>query len=118
MAGDYRTLEGAYGRFTFDTPQNEAQIWVATGIGITPFLARLGELAKQGNQQQIDLYYSYRDNTPEFLAQLQQAAQQANVRLHLHDSAQHGRWDTKQLLAPISDWQNTSLWYCGLDEFG
>lgn len=116
--GDEVRLEGAYGRFTFNTPVSESQIWVATGIGITPFLARIDELVKQGNQQTIDLFYSYRDNTPEFITQLQQTAQAANIRLHLRDTAQHGRWSATELVNHITNWQNTSLWYCGVNEFG
>ena len=42
--GDTVQIDGAYGRFDFS--DGEAQIWVSNGIGFTPFLARLNELAK------------------------------------------------------------------------
>ena len=50
--GDTVQIDGAYGRFDFSDGQ--AQIWVSNGIGFTPFLARLNELAKQPATQPTD----------------------------------------------------------------
>lgn len=44
--GDTVTIEGPYGCFTFDAPQ-QRQIWIGGGIGITPFVARLQQLAQR-----------------------------------------------------------------------
>lgn|GEM_PF-5193123 len=38
----------------------ERQVWIAGGIGITPFLARLDHLAAMGNKQRVDLFYATR----------------------------------------------------------
>jgi predicted ferric reductase len=47
-------LHGAYGRLVMDRPARKKQLWLAGGIGITPFLAMADELAEH-----FDLYEGY-----------------------------------------------------------
>ena len=49
------TIEGPYGLMDFSNGKKK-QLWVAGGIGITPFMAYLGE---SHPDQEIELYYSY-----------------------------------------------------------
>lgn len=58
MVGMTAKVEGAYGRFTFRNFKNVNQIWIAGGIGITPFLSMAQALGK--GQYNIDLYYVVR----------------------------------------------------------
>jgi predicted ferric reductase len=55
MAGMDVWIEGAYGKFSFRNFTASRQIWVAGGIGITPFLSMAPDV-KAGYQ--VDLYYS------------------------------------------------------------
>ena len=54
--GAMADIEGAYGRFSYTNFKNHNQIWVAGGIGITPFLSMARSLPAEGYK--IDLYYS------------------------------------------------------------
>lgn len=54
--GAIATIEGAYGRFSYNNYKNLNQIWVAGGIGVTPFLSMARSLPADGYR--IDLYYS------------------------------------------------------------
>lgn len=54
--GTVAEVEGAYGRFTYTNFNNMNQIWIAGGIGITPFLSMAASLPDSGYK--IDLYYS------------------------------------------------------------
>lgn len=56
QSGAIADIEGAYGRFTYTNIKNLNQIWVAGGIGITPFLSMARSLPDNGFR--IDLYYS------------------------------------------------------------
>ena len=126
-AGDQVRIEGPYGRFTFadDAP---AQIWVAAGIGITPFMARLEELARaeqqgqrhspQTSPQTIDLFYCYRDMEQELLTQLQHHAQAAQVHLHLWHTATQGRLTGEHVRNQVANWKQASVWFCGVSAFG
>ncbi len=58
MAGMSVRIEGAYGRFSFRNFRNANQVWIAGGIGITPFLSMAQALGN--GPYNIDLYYSVR----------------------------------------------------------
>ena len=57
LIGTTVMVEGSYGRFNFAKFRNPHQIWVAGGIGITPFLSLAQSLAQEPAYG-IDLYYS------------------------------------------------------------
>jgi len=48
-------LEGPYGRFSYRLVANPKQIWIAGGIGVTPFLSMARSFDAEDHQ--IDLYY-------------------------------------------------------------
>jgi predicted ferric reductase len=55
MVGTIVGIEGAYGRFSFGNFAHRRQIWVAGGIGVTPFLSMLADVQPGYN---VDFYYS------------------------------------------------------------
>ncbi|HSB47059.1 MAG TPA: ferric reductase-like transmembrane domain-containing protein [Candidatus Bilamarchaeum sp.] len=61
-AGDKVSVEGPFGRFNFERKASKPQIWLAGGIGITPFLGMAEDL-KVGafHNPRIKLYYSVRE---------------------------------------------------------
>jgi predicted ferric reductase len=60
-AGTVAEIEGAYGKFSYTNYKNTRQIWIAGGIGITPFLSMARSLPAAGYE--IDLYYSVRTSS-------------------------------------------------------
>jgi len=70
--GDLVKVEGPYGYFSFTKIQNPKQVWVAGGIGITPFVAMAHSLPPG---YQVTLYYRVRTMTQAiFLKELQGVA--------------------------------------------
>ncbi len=57
-AGTAAIIEGAYGMFDYKTG-GPKQIWVAGGIGVTPFLSFIRDL-KTGLNHDVDFYYTVR----------------------------------------------------------
>lgn len=112
--GDTVQIDGAYGRFDFSDKQ--AQIWVSNGIGFTPFLARLNELAKQPITQSIDWFHADRNLSADTLAHWQNLAQRANVNFHYIPSGTQ-RLTAEHIGQTVRDSANRSLWLCGSSSF-
>jgi len=122
--GQKATIEGPYGCFTFDD-DCPRQIWVGGGIGITPFIARMKQIALrqreapvQPQTQVIDLFHTTADYSEAAMARLQADATAANVRLHVLHDARHGRLSADRIRADVPDWRNASIWFCGPSAFG
>ncbi|MGD9585774.1 MAG: ferric reductase-like transmembrane domain-containing protein [Brachymonas sp.] len=115
------TVEGPYGCFTFndDAPR---QIWVGGGIGITPFVARLKEMAQErargAHAPEVDLFHTTTELDPEALALLEADAAAAGVHLHVLVDARDGRLTGERLRAAVPDWRTASVWFCGPAGFG
>jgi predicted ferric reductase len=130
-AGQTITLEGPYGAFDFsakipvDRAQQEAplgcgndehQVWIAGGIGVTPFLAKLGErAANPPAAADTDLFYcTPRDSS--FPERLDMLCQQAGVRLHRRLTDRDGPLDPAEIQACLKP--GSSVWFCGPARWG
>lgn len=61
--GDLTAIEGPFGAFSFRNFSNKKQVWLAGGVGITPFLSMLRDLSVEDSDYKIDLYYSVKDES-------------------------------------------------------
>ncbi|MBE1236119.1 ferric reductase-like transmembrane domain-containing protein [Phaeovibrio sulfidiphilus] len=112
--GEAVRIEGPYGHFSFDLPHGR-QVWVAGGIGITPFLSRLDELARTGRSSaEIDLWYCCREASgaayPDNLKELCQAA---GVTLHVVLSSTGERLTGERLKEVHGSLEDTAILFCG-----
>ncbi len=115
--GQAVTIEGPYGRFDFKRHKTNAeQIWVAAGIGVTPFLAWLEEL--QNHPELVptaQMHYCTSDGTSDpMLPRLQQLCDNlAGISLRVHDSQKGQKITSKALLTRNSSKKTTEVWFCG-----
>jgi len=110
-------IEGPYGRFDIARINRRArQLWVAGGIGVTPFLAWLASLqGKTANMPEADLHYCTRDrdNDP-FVDELTRlCAALPAIRLHVHGAQQGEKLDAARLLKDVPAGQAAEVWFCG-----
>jgi len=112
--GDGARVEGGYGRFDYRRGGSK-QVWVAAGIGITPFLAWADHLKAEGAGD-IRLIYCVR-NAEEAVSLERLRAAEARVpsfHLTLHQSDTDGRFDAAKLVEYLTfDIAEASLWFCG-----
>jgi predicted ferric reductase len=117
--GDQVTVEGPYGRFDF-SGHSGPQIWIAGGIGITPFLSRLESLARVPNQtsQPITLFYSARDSDHALIEHVQTLAHQAGIPLHLSISGKNPALTAQSIHKNVPELRDHTVWFCGSAGFG
>jgi predicted ferric reductase len=117
------TLEGPYGCFTFDDDRPH-QIWIGGGIGITPFIARMGHMSARKDDrdwpegQQVDLFHSTTEVDEHALDKLAEDAASAQVRLHVLIDARDGRLTGERIRQQVPAWREASIWFCGPAGFG
>lgn len=74
-------LDRAYGHMLLNKGQNR-QVWIAGGIGLTPFLAGLRQA--QQPEAEIDFYYAYTGEENAVHLDLLQKEAEKNPKLHIH----------------------------------
>lgn len=113
--GQAVTVEGPYGRFDLGRIDRKArQIWIAGGIGVTPFLAWLEVLrANPEFAPAADLHYCTRDRTTDpFVAKLEAlCAPLSTVRLRVH-GARQGEILSAEKVATGNP-KRAEVWFCG-----
>ncbi|HEY6633578.1 MAG TPA: ferric reductase-like transmembrane domain-containing protein [Rhizobiaceae bacterium] len=120
--GQEVTIEGPYGCFTFD--DGLPQIWIGAGIGITPFIAEMENLArlrKEGGRSErrtIDLLHPTTDYDEQAERNMRADAAAAGVRLHFLLTGRDGRLDGERIRAEVPGWRDASIWFCGPIPFG
>lgn len=111
------SVEGPYGRFDFTRSRSGTrQIWVAGGIGVTPFLAWLESLRGQPDHTpDVDLHYCTRNaDTDAVLARLRALnVELPSIRLHVHDDSKGQRLTATHLASEQGHDRRTDIWFCG-----
>ncbi|MCG7498033.1 ferredoxin reductase family protein [Vibrio sp. Of7-15] len=114
--GQTVSVDGAYGRWHATQKTKQPQIWLAAGIGITPFLAWLNESRQFPNE--VHLFYSGNGHLSEQIkAKLYALAQNKNITLHIRE-ANAMRLTAKHILTvikqPLKQYQ---VFVCGPTSF-
>jgi len=110
--GQAVTVEGPYGCFDF-RGRCPRQVWVAGGIGITPFIARLQALADQPDGLPVDLIYSTNAPDEAFIDNVRRLAAQAGVNFHLLVTPRDGPLSLERLERMVPGWRDSDIWFCG-----
>jgi predicted ferric reductase len=102
------SLNGPYGRMDFGAGKQD-QIWIAGGIGITPFIAYLRD---NTFTQNVEMFYSFTGPAgaayKEYLEQY--AYDHSNFIVHIIDSTQSKKLNLADYLL---DADNASIYMCG-----
>lgn len=120
--GQKVTVEGPYGCFTFEDRQ-PCQIWIAGGIGISPFIARMKQIARERLKdhcpaQDIHLFYAASRLSEAALAKLTADAEAAGVHLHINYDRRDDYLTGERIRDMVPGWREASIWFCGPVGFG
>jgi len=110
-SGDAVIVEGPYGCFDFGDISDD-QVWVAGGVGVTAFVARLEMLATiGGTKAKVHFIYSVRNEAEaSFPDGLEDLCTKANIVLHLRVVEHGGRIEADDIAQFVS---RCSVWFCG-----
>lgn len=113
-AGQRMRIEGPYGRFLFRRRARH-QVWLAGGIGITPFLA-WAEALRPEHGAEIVLVWAVSTRQEAYAAQRLEAiaARRPRFTVHIVISAEQGRLTAQALVAMVPfPIRLAELFYCG-----
>jgi predicted ferric reductase len=106
-------IAGPFGGFSYETGGRE-QIWIAGGIGVTPFISWLRSLDDDFDRD-VDFYYSAR--TPADAVYREEieaaAARHATLRVHLVYSDADGPLTVDDVMRPVAKGTTPSIYMCG-----
>jgi predicted ferric reductase len=113
--GSEACIEGPFGEFSYLSTFNKKQIWVAGGIGLTPFLGMARDLNFKKENYQVDLYNCVHDEKELIYSEELRAiaSQNNNFRVINYCSADQGRITADYLNNITSDLLQTDVFICG-----
>lgn len=115
--GQVVKVQGPYGRFEFE-PSDAKQIWIAGGVGLTPFLARLQDLPASENAIDIHFYLCVRTEDSEVVHQIETLCSRKGVKLSTVVSGKDQPLTGKRVRDDNSSWQQAHFWFCGPSGLG
>ncbi|HEY0846241.1 MAG TPA: ferric reductase-like transmembrane domain-containing protein [Noviherbaspirillum sp.] len=117
IPGQAVQVEGPYGRFDLSRRSKRAQqIWIAGGIGVTPFLAWLESMQQNPESAPVaDLHYCTRDREQDaFVGRLEAlCATLPSIRLHVHGARQGEAISAETLISDEKPRKPAEIWFCG-----
>ncbi len=110
----HANVKGPYGGFTFFSSRNKKQLWIAGGIGVTPFLSGARSLRQSTEAGKIEMVYASVENNPYGLKELEEIEHKNpsfNVT-HLHQDT-FGHISLETLEHQFKDLQERVIYLCG-----
>ena len=113
--GDKVHVYGPYGEFgekAIETKRD--QIWIAGGIGVTPFLSLARYLNKKGGTGAITLFYCTKNEEEAmYLDELKQSESGGNIKIINFCSETSGRLNVDAIIRVTGDPKNKLILLCG-----
>lgn len=110
-------VEGPYGCFNYERRNRKShQIWIAGGIGVTPFLAWLEALdTATGPAPEADLHYCTRNADQDPMAQRLRDLCRGypGINLQIHDSSKGDTLSADKLITGANSATAAEVWFCG-----
>lgn len=106
-------IEGPYGRFDMDI-KNRTQVWVAGGVGITPFLSTMRDMQDDDDRDITLLYCVQEKDQALFLSEFEEKFTTTNNKIILLESNNKEFANLSSIKAAIShDLKEANYFLCG-----
>lgn len=109
--GDKFVVEGPHGKFNYRTGAKN-QIWIAGGIGVTPFRSFLQ--AGIPEDYSINFFYAYNsEENGAYVNELQELACSHNIKIHLFNSKEKGHLSVSEMSHYVKTTETIDIYFCG-----
>lgn len=112
--GDSVYLSGPYGWF-FPKPEMDELVFLASGIGITPFFSTIKDYQYKNIEKQIDIFYTNKTKKDiAFYNDLNKIVQKNDkIRVHYYLTENEKRMDVMYIKEKIGNFKNKNFYICG-----
>ena len=114
-SGTTAKIEGAFGKFSYTNIKNNNQIWIAGGIGITPFVSMARSLESTPDCK-VDMYYSCKTE-PEliYLDVMNETVvkHNKNFRIFPWTADKKGMITAEKIMSSSGDVKDKDIFLCG-----
>lgn len=109
---DIVLVDGPYGGFSYRKSENKEQIWIAGGIGITPFLSMARSL---DSNYKVNLFYSVKeDKEAVYQKELEElSSKKENFKSNIWSSKEKGYINSKYVSEISNGLENKEIFLCG-----
>jgi len=113
--GDLVAVEGPFGAFSLKNHSNKKQVWIAGGVGVTPFLSMLRSVTEKDSDYKIYLYYSVKnENSLAFREEISEITQKyKNLKVNFWVTEERGFLTAKAVKEEILDLEERDVLICG-----
>jgi predicted ferric reductase len=107
-------IGGPFGRFSHEKGTG-SQLWIAGGIGVTPFLSWLRALDSHPLRGPVDFFYLYSSADIPYAEEIKALADRYDmVHVHFVDSSSEGHLTAERVMATVGESPDTlSVFLCG-----
>ncbi len=113
--GDKVSVEGPYGKFNFKNYKEKRQLWIAGGIGITPFLGMIDEL-EENPDMEIILFYTFKENYIVGKEVLDKIDKIKNLKFVPWNSGKRGKINIGKIIEMSGSLKDKEILICGPGE--
>ncbi len=112
--GDKVSIEGPFGGFSYKKALSKDQVWIAGGIGITPFLSMAGDL-RSGDGYTVDFYCCTKNQQEAVLMDelLKISSSNKSFRVFSWCSEEKGYVSAQAIAGSSGGLQNKDIFLCG-----
>src|SRR3989339_30441 len=117
--GEKAFIKGPFGKFSYTEFKDKNQIWIAGGIGITPFLSMARSLRLGNVNQKADLYYCVKNKSEAILLDelLEIEKNNKSFRLMPWFSEEKGQITADKIVELSNGFVNKEILLCGPTSF-
>lgn len=108
--GDVISFDGPFGDFDY-TIGSKKQLWIAGGIGVTPFVSFVRSKIK--SDYNIEFYYSFANKENAYFDDIFSNIKDNNFKYYSNNSSEKGHLQFEKIFQKYKNEESFSIYYCG-----